>query len=149
MSRLVGPGKAMEYILRGKTFYPTEALECGLVNEVVAGDVLEAALLMAKEFDDKPPRALAAIKQAVKASWGANTMEGVLEEGDLFADLIATDDRAVENDGGLCLQRTLFQKNLAALFSRLVDLSLAKFAQNIVFGLGRCKRVLVFRGRIS
>ena len=86
----------MEYILRGKTFYPDEALECGLVNEVVAGDVLEAALLIANEFDDKPPRALAAIKQAVKASWGANTIEGVLEEGDLFADLIATDDRAVK-----------------------------------------------------
>ena len=96
LSRLVGPGRAMEYILRGKTFYPDEALECGLVNEVVAGDVLEAALLMANEFDDKPPRALAAIKQAVKASWGANTIEGVLEEGDLFADLIATDDRAVK-----------------------------------------------------
>ena len=58
--------------------------------------MLEAALIMAGEFDDKPPRALAAIKQAVKASWGNTTMEGVLEEGDLFADLIATDDQAVK-----------------------------------------------------
>ena len=96
LSRLVGPGKAMEYILRGKTFYPDEALEIGLVNQVVEGDVLEAALSMASEFDDKPPRALAAIKQAVKASWGKTTLDGVLEEGDLFADLIATDDQALK-----------------------------------------------------
>ena len=96
LSRLVDPGKAMEYILRGKTFYPDEALEIGLVNQVVEGDVLEEALVMAGEFDDKPPRALAAIKQAVKASWGKTTLDGVLEEGDLFADLIATDDQAVK-----------------------------------------------------
>jgi enoyl-CoA hydratase len=86
----------MEYILRGKTFYPDEAFEIGLVNQVVEGDVLETALVMAGEFDDKPPRALAAIKQAVKASWGKTTLDGVLEEGDLFADLIATDDQAVK-----------------------------------------------------
>lgn len=96
LSRLVGPGKALEWVLRGKTFYPEEAAEHGLVNQLVEGDVLEAALDMAKEFDDKPPRALAAIKQAVRGSWGKSTLDGVLEEGDLFGDLIATDDQAVE-----------------------------------------------------
>lgn len=96
LSRLVGAGKALEWVLRGKTFYPAEAAEHGLINQVVDGDVLEAALNMAKEFDDKPSRALAAIKQSVRASWGHSTLDGVLEEGDLFADLIATDDQALK-----------------------------------------------------
>ena len=57
LARLVGPGKALEWVLRGRTFGPKEAADEGLVHHYVDGDVLEAALNIAREFLDKPPAA--------------------------------------------------------------------------------------------
>lgn len=96
LARLVGTGKALEWVLRGRTFYPQEAAAEGLVHHYIDGDVLAAALAMAGEFVDKPPAALAAIKQVLRSSWGKTTADGVDEEGDLFGNLIAVDDRALE-----------------------------------------------------
>ncbi|MDC3402116.1 enoyl-CoA hydratase/isomerase family protein [Alphaproteobacteria bacterium] len=96
LARLVGPGKALEWVLRGRTFYPEEAYANGLVNHYIEGDVLEAAKQMASEFVDKPAAALAAIKQVIRASWGKTTREGINEEGDLFATLVETDPQALK-----------------------------------------------------
>ena len=96
LARLVGTGKALEWVLRGRTFTPQEAAAEGLVHHYIEGDVLAAAHDMAREFLDKPAAALAAIKQVLRSSWGKTTAEGVDEEGDLFANLIASDDRALE-----------------------------------------------------
>ncbi len=96
LARLVGTGKALEWVLRGRTFYPQEAAREGLVHHYIEGDVLAAAHGIAREFLDKPPAALAAIKQVLRSSWGKNTNDGVEEEGDLFANLIGIDDRALE-----------------------------------------------------
>ncbi len=96
LARLVGTGKALEWVLRGRTFGPREAAAEGLVHHYVDGDVLAAAHAMAREFVDKPAAALAAIKQVLRSSWGKSTADGVDEEGDLFANLIACDDRALQ-----------------------------------------------------
>ncbi|MCA8967159.1 MAG: enoyl-CoA hydratase/isomerase family protein, partial [Planctomycetes bacterium] len=96
LARLVGTGKALEWVLRGRTFHPQEAAAEGLVHHYVEGDVLAAAHDMAREFLDKPAAALAAIKQVLRSSWGKSTADGVDEEGDLFANLIASDARALE-----------------------------------------------------
>lgn len=96
LARLVGTGKALEWVLRGRTFYPQEAAAEGLVHHYIDGDVLAAAQAMASEFLDKPAAALAAIKQVLRSSWGKTTADGVDEEGDLFGNLIAVDDRALE-----------------------------------------------------
>ncbi|MEQ8661032.1 MAG: enoyl-CoA hydratase/isomerase family protein [Gammaproteobacteria bacterium] len=96
LARLVGTGKALEWVLRGRTFTPQEAAAEGLVHHYIEGDVLAAAHAMAAEFLDKPAAALAAIKQVMRSSWGKTTAEGVDEEGDLFGNLIATDERALE-----------------------------------------------------
>jgi len=96
LARLVGTGKALEWVLRGRTFSPQEAAAEGLVHHHVDGDVLAAAHEMAAEFLDKPAAALAAIKQVLRSSWGKTTADGVDEEGDLFGNLIATDERALE-----------------------------------------------------
>jgi enoyl-CoA hydratase/carnithine racemase len=96
LARAVGAGKALEWVLRGRTFTPREAAAEGLVHHYIDGDVVAAAQAMAREFLDKPPAALAAIKQVVRSSWGKSTAEGVDEEGDLFANLIAQDERALE-----------------------------------------------------
>ncbi len=96
LARLVGTGKALEWVLRGRTFYPQEAAVQGLVHHYIDGDVLAAAHGMAAEFLDKPASALAAIKQVLRSSWGKTTADGVDEEGDLFANVIGGDDRALE-----------------------------------------------------
>jgi enoyl-CoA hydratase/carnithine racemase len=96
LARAVGFGKALEWTLRGRTFYPQEAAAEGLVNHYIDGDVVAAAREIAEEFLDKPPAALAYIKQVVRSSFGKSTAEGVDEEGDLFANLIAQNDRTVE-----------------------------------------------------
>ena len=89
-------GKALEWVLRGRTFHPHEAVAEGLVHHCIDGDVLAAAHAMAREFLDKPAAALAAIKQVMRSSWGKSTADGVDEEGDLFANLIASDERALQ-----------------------------------------------------
>lgn len=66
------------------------------MNHYVDGDVLQAAKEIAEEFLDKPPAALAAIKQVMRSSYGRSVAEGVDEEGDLFGNLIATDARTLE-----------------------------------------------------
>jgi len=96
LARLVGTGKALEWVLRGRTFYPHEAVAEGLVHHCIEGDVLAAAHGIAREFLDKPAAALAAIKQVLRSSWGKTTADGVDEEGDLFANLIAQDARALQ-----------------------------------------------------
>ena len=96
LARLVGTGKALEWVLRGRTFSPQEAAAEGLVHHYIEGDVLAAAQGIAAEFVDKPAAALAAIKQVLRSSWGKTTADGVDEEGDLFGNLIATDERALQ-----------------------------------------------------
>ena len=96
LARTVGTAKALEWVLRGRMFTPAEAAREGLVNHHVQGDVLAAAREIAREFLDKPPVAPAYIKQVMRGSHGRPTAEGVDEEGDLFANLIAQDARCVE-----------------------------------------------------
>ena len=47
-------------------------------------------------FWTSPRAALASIKQALRSSYGRNTQDGVDEQGDLFANLIAQDERCVD-----------------------------------------------------
>jgi enoyl-CoA hydratase/carnithine racemase len=110
LARAVGTGKALEWVLRGRTFTPEEAAAEGLVHHFIDGDVVAAAREIASEFLDKPPAALAAIKQVMRASWGRSTAESVDEEGDLFANLIAQNALTVEMmqkyvDGGHQLKK--------------------------------------------
>ena len=54
LARLVGPGKALEWVLRGRTFYPEEAKEEGLVHHVVQKkDVAEKTYKNAKDSGKK------------------------------------------------------------------------------------------------
>jgi enoyl-CoA hydratase/carnithine racemase len=96
LARVVGTSKALEWVLRGRTFYPEEAAREGLVHHYVEGDVLAAAREMASEFLDKPAVALTYIKQVLRSSHGRSTAEGMDEEGDLFGNLIAQDARSLE-----------------------------------------------------
>ncbi len=96
LARAVGTGKALEWVLRGRMFSPVDAAAEGLVHHYIEGDVLEAAREIACEFLDKPPAALAYIKQVMRSSHGKGLQEGMDEEGDLFAALITEDEQALQ-----------------------------------------------------
>ena len=68
--RLVGIGRALEYLMLGTKIEASLALELGLTNRVVPPEELAAtARALADELAKGPPLALAQIKQAVRESF--------------------------------------------------------------------------------
>lgn len=65
LPRLVGKGKALELILTGNIVTAGEALNIGLVNQVVEGDILAAAKEMAQMMLTKSSLAINYAKKAV------------------------------------------------------------------------------------
>jgi enoyl-CoA hydratase/carnithine racemase len=74
-------------------YYPEEAAREGLVHHFIEGDVLAAARGMAREFVDRPPSALAYIKQLVRSSLDQSITESLDQEDAAFVHLIAHDER--------------------------------------------------------
>jgi len=64
LARLVGAGKAVDFMMRGRICRPEEALQLGLVHEL-ADDAAARARVIASELARLSPVALAQIKRAV------------------------------------------------------------------------------------
>ena len=93
LARLIGAGRALEFILRGRTVGPAEALGLGLVHEVApAGGALSRAQAIAAELASRPPKALAHIKRLVRGAPDTSLGEGLALERRLFLDLMLTDE---------------------------------------------------------
>lgn len=74
MPRIMGHARAMEMVMFGEPFTAAHALECGLINEVLPSDKLEArALERAKKLASQPPNALRTTKRLMKR-WTDNTI---------------------------------------------------------------------------
>jgi enoyl-CoA hydratase/carnithine racemase len=68
LQRLIGPGRANEMILTGRTYDAAWADRVGLVNAVLPDEALVAsALAMAAEIAQAPPRALRSAKRTADA----------------------------------------------------------------------------------
>ncbi|MBC8418149.1 MAG: enoyl-CoA hydratase/isomerase family protein [Desulfobacterales bacterium] len=81
LPRLVGPGKAKELILTGKTIDATEALRIGLVNQVVSRDGLEETVMtVAKQIAKQSPLALKWAKKAINMSQETGLGAGIAYE---------------------------------------------------------------------
>ncbi len=81
LPRLVGMAKAQELVLTGRIFRAEEALEIGLVNQVVAPDDLsKAARSMAAEMAAHDPALLAAAKRALYYGANATMQEAMNNE---------------------------------------------------------------------
>lgn len=95
LPRLVGYGKAMQMLITGDLIDAQEALRCGLVQEVVPEDKLEAAVLdLAQKAAKNAPIAVQLIKHLVRISESTTPDVGLAYENDLFAYCFTTEDAA-------------------------------------------------------
>jgi 2-oxoglutaroyl-CoA hydrolase len=93
LARLIGLGRAKDVIMRGRRIGADEALELGLVTEVVAPDALAAAVRrLLDELAELPPLALTVAKRVLNAVYDAPLHAGLEIEGFAYGMLRSTDD---------------------------------------------------------
>lgn len=91
LTRLVGPGRALEWILLGRTFEPKEAAANGLVNECCEGPVLERCMTLAGDLARRHPRAMSHVKRLVRSAAAVGSESLLADERTLFCDLVITE----------------------------------------------------------
>ena len=88
LPRLIGEGRAFEMIARGRTVSPAEALEWGIISEIVDRDVVARGMEIAEELSRKPMRAFRNIKQLMRRGLDRPLEEGLADERTLFCDVL-------------------------------------------------------------
>ncbi|NIJ11090.1 enoyl-CoA hydratase [Saccharomonospora amisosensis] len=95
LPRLIGPSKAKDLIYTGRFVEAAEALELGIVDQVVApDDVYSTAHAWAAQFANGPAVALRAAKAAIDGGLDTDLRTGLKLETSLFTGLWATEDQA-------------------------------------------------------
>ncbi len=93
LARLIGSGRALEYILTGDMIDAEEAFRIGLANRVVQHDELMAkAWELAQKISSKGQLAVRLAVDAVVSTNDLSEREGLLREADLFAICCGTED---------------------------------------------------------
>lgn len=95
LARLVGPARAKDLVLSGRTIDAAEASAIGLVDAVVDGEALGPAIERAATFARGPRAALALAKQAVDGGLDCPLADGLLLEQRLFVEAFSTEDASV------------------------------------------------------
>ncbi len=94
LTRLVGPGAAMELMFSGERIDAGEALRIGLVNRVVPqGSLLEEAGSLAAAIATRAPLSITCIKRAVHVAMSSDMQTGLDYESQCHAFLRGTKDR--------------------------------------------------------
>ncbi|WP_077214283.1 enoyl-CoA hydratase/isomerase family protein [Bacillus dakarensis] len=93
LPRLIGQGKAMKLILSGDFITAEDAYRCGLIEEVVEGDVLGKAVELAEVIASRGPLAIQKAKEAVVNGLGTTLEKGLDIEAKLFGECCDTSDK--------------------------------------------------------
>jgi enoyl-CoA hydratase len=94
LPRLIGPARAKDLVFSGRMVGAAEALEIGLVDQVVPdAEVYSAAVDLVKRYATGPALALRAAKQAIDAGLGVDLATGLELERVQFAALFGTEDQ--------------------------------------------------------
>lgn len=94
LARLVGPAKAKELVFTGRFVPAQEALEIGLVQELVEpGTALDAARARLAPYASGPALALRAAKEAIDRGLDGDLDTGLAIETALFAGLFGSADQ--------------------------------------------------------
>src|SRR5689334_14033254 len=83
LPRLIGPARALELILTGRSLDAAEAERLGLVNRIVEGDPVAAGIAFAHEFTCYSLPVLAFARAAVQRALDLPINEGLKVEADL------------------------------------------------------------------
>jgi enoyl-CoA hydratase len=95
LPRLVGLGAALKLVLTGEAIPAQEALRLGLVEEVVTAELLlPRALEIGERIASRSPVAVAAAKEATRASLSTALAEGLRVERGLYLLCFASKDKA-------------------------------------------------------
>ncbi len=94
LARLVGPGRAKELIYTGRVIRADEALEMGLVNQVVEPEeLMDRAREMASLIAANSSSAVSKSKEAIDRGLDQDIDGAILTENDLFALCFAHEDQ--------------------------------------------------------
>jgi enoyl-CoA hydratase len=94
LTRLVGNGKALEMVLTGNSITAVEAMEYGMINQIVKSpDLRSAADNLANTLTTKAPLAVRYCKEAVYQALDVTLEQGLRLEADLYFLLHTTSDR--------------------------------------------------------
>jgi enoyl-CoA hydratase len=92
LSRVLGPGQALEMMLEGRALTPKEAHEAGLVHRIVdRTSLLEEAVATAERLARRSPAAVAGLKRAVYEGASRPLTEGLHIERAEFLAAASTD----------------------------------------------------------
>lgn len=97
LSRIVGAGPALDFILRSRIVSPDQALALGLVSEV-ADDARARALEIATNLARQSATALAAAKRSVLRGSSLPLSEGLRVEADAFLATMLSDESVAAMD---------------------------------------------------
>ena len=92
LPRLVGMGIALEMLMTGRMVPAEEALRIGLLNRIVEGDPLEAAIQYARAFSGNGLLALRLVRDAALRGRDTSLREGLRIEADLTTISMRSDD---------------------------------------------------------
>ncbi len=85
LPRAIGEARALELIMTGRTVEAEEAHRIGLVNRLIDGDPVEAAIMFAREFTGYSLPTLRLARSAVTRALDLPVHEGLKVEADLSA----------------------------------------------------------------
>ncbi|MEV7414185.1 enoyl-CoA hydratase-related protein [Streptomyces sp. NPDC089919] len=95
LPRLIGPSRAMDLLLFPRSITAQEALELGILNQVVPAEELAgAALAVARKLAAGPTVAYAALKEAVAFGAGRSLADALEKEDELQTRAGASEDHA-------------------------------------------------------
>jgi enoyl-CoA hydratase len=94
LPRVIGEGRALEMILTGKSIDAQTALNWGLINKILDGEAMAAAIAFAREFSGHSLPALGFAREAVMRALDTPIHEGLKIEADLSTLAYQTADAA-------------------------------------------------------
>lgn len=93
LPRLVGRGRALDFLLTGRTVNATEALSIGLIHEVTEPErLITRAEELARQVAALPPLAVALIKERVTRGQGDKQGQAIRDDEWAFNDVLSSED---------------------------------------------------------